>query len=246
MPSVWRHMRSLLHKDGTKANWRSMLADPSSAALLRQEDKNVAQLQNMLQELSASGRETFSSVITSLTMKVCVAENDEILLSYARTILEVFVLYSIATSDSAWMCDSRSAYIGRQIELMSEVTYSLNQALLPPDPHLGKNCLQVATLLELRSRRERCRAEIIRNTINLADTIPLNSPFTTYDHGSQLHQLNSFTFLRKIRPTGHYWISMAYCLATEQVVEDAPPSYTIRASGDQSVMMGGCEEDNAA
>lgn len=227
MPSVWRHMRSLLRQDETKANWHSILADPSSAALLRQQDKNVAQLQNMLQESSASERETFSSVITSLTMKLCVAENDGIVFSYARTILEVFVLYSIATSDSAWMCDSRSTYIGRQIELMSEVTSTLNQALFPPDPDPAKTCLQVAILLELQWRRERCRAEIIRNTINLANTISPNSMFTTYNHGSHVHQLNALTFLRKIRPTGHYWISMAYCLATEQVVEDAPPRYSM-------------------
>jgi hypothetical protein len=240
-------MRSLLQKDRTKAQWHSKLADPSSAAMLRQQDKNIVQLQNMLQELSASGRETFSSVITLLTMKVYVAENDGTLFSYARTILEVFVLYSIATSDCAWMCDSRSAYIGRQIELLLEINFSLNQALLPPDPHPGKNCLQVATLLELQSCRDRCRAAIIRNTINLADTISLTSPFTTYNHGSQLHQRNSLTFLRRIRPTGHYWISMAYCLATEQVVEDAPPSYTVCAGGDQSVVVGGCgEEDNTA
>jgi len=181
----------------------------------------------MLQESSASERETFSSVITSLTMKLCVAENDGIVFSYARTILEVFVLYSIATSDSAWMCDSRSTYIGRQIELISEVTSTLNQALFPPDPDPAKTCLQVAILLELQWRRERCRAEIIRNTIKLADTISPNSLFTTYNHGSHVHQLNALTFLRKIRPTGHYWISMAYCLATEQVVEDAPPRYSM-------------------
>ncbi|KAL9127042.1 MAG: hypothetical protein Q9217_004006 [Psora testacea] len=226
MSAFWRPMQSLLHKDRTKANWHAILEDPSSAALLRQNDKNIAELQNMLQELSASGRDTFPSVITSLTTKLCVAVNDEIILSYARTILEVFVLYSIATSDTAWMCDSRSTHIGRQIELMSEVTFSLNQAILPPDPHPGKNCLQLATLLEFLSRRERCRAEIIRNVISLANTVSPSSPFMTYDHENHLQQLNALAFLRKLRPNGHYWISMAYCLASEPVVGDTPPRYT--------------------
>ncbi len=114
MSAFRRQIHSLLRKDQTTAKWHSILTDSSSAELLRQEDKNVAQLQNMLQELSVSGREIFSFVITLLTTKICIAENDEILFSYIRTALEVFILYSLTTSDFAWMCDSRAAYIVRQ------------------------------------------------------------------------------------------------------------------------------------
>ncbi len=76
-----------------------ILTDSSSAELLRQEDKNVAQLQNMLQKLSVSEREIFFFVIILLTTKICIVENDEILFSYIRTVLEVFILYSFTISD---------------------------------------------------------------------------------------------------------------------------------------------------
>jgi len=54
----------------------------------------------MLQELSISSRETFASTITLLTAKIYVAENEDKFL-YIRTVLEVFVLYSITTLDFA-------------------------------------------------------------------------------------------------------------------------------------------------
>ncbi len=66
----------------------------------------------MLQELSISGRETFASTITLLAAKICVAENEDKFLCI-RTVLEVFVLYSITTLDFAWMYDSRAVDIGR-------------------------------------------------------------------------------------------------------------------------------------
>ncbi len=227
MSAFRRQIHSLLRRNQTTAKWHSILTDPSSAELLRQEDRNVAQLQNMLQELSVSGRETFSSVITLLTTKICIAENDEILFSYIRTVLEVFILYSLTTSDSAWMCDSRAAYIVRQTKLMSELTFFSAKVPSFPDPCPDKDCLRLAALFEIMSRRERCRVKIIRSIVGLANAVPPDAPFTTYDHESHLHQLNAVAFLKDIRPTGHYWIGMAYCLATEQVVGDAPPRYTV-------------------
>jgi len=68
--------------------------------LLHQQDKNVNQLQSILQELSIFGRKTFASTITLLTTKICVAENED-KFSYIRTVLKVFVLYFITTSDFA-------------------------------------------------------------------------------------------------------------------------------------------------
>ncbi len=53
----------------------------------------------MLQKLSVSEREIFFFVIILLTTKICIAENDEILFSYIRTVLEVFILYSLTISD---------------------------------------------------------------------------------------------------------------------------------------------------
>ena len=73
----------------------------------------------MLQELSNSGWETFASTITLLAMKICVAETEDEF-SYIRTVLEVFVLYSVTMSDFAWMCDSHATYRRRQNKIVSE------------------------------------------------------------------------------------------------------------------------------
>ena len=67
--------------------------------LLRQEDKNVDELQNILQKFSAFDRETFAFVVIFLTTEICLAENDKSLFPYIRTVLEIFVLYSITTFD---------------------------------------------------------------------------------------------------------------------------------------------------
>jgi len=67
---------------------------------LTTQDKNVNQLQSILQELSIFGQETFAFTITLLTTKICVAENENEF-SYIRIVLKVFVLYSITTSDFA-------------------------------------------------------------------------------------------------------------------------------------------------
>lgn len=90
MSAVRQIWRSLLGKNKSVDKWRSILTDPSSAMLLHQQDKNVNQLQIMLQELFISGRKTFASTITLLTTKICVAENEDEF-SYIRTALEVFV-----------------------------------------------------------------------------------------------------------------------------------------------------------
>ncbi len=226
MSVFWRSLRSLLHQDQSTADWHFILTDGSSATLLRQEDKNVGELQNILQEFSASGRETFASVVTFLTTEICLAENDKSLFPYIRTVLEVFVLYSITTSDFTWMSNSRAAYIGRQTELMLEITSSLARAPSHSDSHPRKDCLRRATQLELISRREHCRAEIIKNIVELADIMPLDIPFMIYDHDNHLHRLNATIFLKWLRPTVYYWIAMAYSLAVEHMVYDPPPEYT--------------------
>ncbi len=225
VPAVGQIWRSLLRKDKSVDKWRSILTDPSSAMLLHQQDKNVNQLQSMLQELSISGRETFASTITLLTTKICVAENEDEF-SYIRTVLEVFVLYSITTSDFAWMRDSRAAYIGRQTEIMSEITFSPSRVPSPLDAGSSEGCLRLAGLREKISRREHCRSEIIKMIVELANAMPLDLPFVTYHHESPSHRLNAVKFIKKLKPTGYYWISMAYCLAIEHKVYDPPPVYS--------------------
>ena len=224
MSTIRQIWRSLLRQDKSVDKWRSILTDPSSAILLHQQDKNVNQLQNMLQELSISGRETFASTITLLTTKICVAENEDEF-SYICAILEVFVLYSITTSDFAWMRDSRAAYIGRQAEIMSEITFSPSRVPSPLDAGSSEGCLRLAAMREKISRSEHCRSNIIKKTVELASIMPLDLPFVTYDHGNQFHRLNAINFMKKIKPTGHYWIAMAYCLAIEHRVYDPPPAY---------------------
>ena len=81
----------------------AFLRGTEKRALLRPKyvlPKNVDQLQSMLQELSISGRETFASTITLLTTKICIVESEDEF-SYIRTVLKVFVLYFIITSDFA-------------------------------------------------------------------------------------------------------------------------------------------------
>lgn len=226
MTGFWQSLRSLLHHDQSITNWHSVLTDGSSATLLRQQSKNVVELQSILQEFSTSGRETFVSVVKFLTTNFCLAETDNILCSYIRAVLEVFVLYSITTSDSTWMGNSRAAYIGRQSELILQITSSLNRISSHEDQFQWKTCLRLATQLELVSRREHCRAEIVKAIVELADTILIDMPFMMYDHDSHFHQLNATAFLKRLRPTAHNWIAIAYSLAVEHVVYEPPPRYT--------------------
>ena len=178
----------------------------------------------MLQELSISGWETFASTITLLTTKIGVAENEDEF-SYIRTVLEVFVLYSITTSDFAWMRNNRAAYIGRQTEIMSEITFFLNQMPSPLDAGSSEGCLWLAVLREKMLHREHCCSEIIKMIVELANTLPLDLPFVTYDHESPSHRLNAVKFVKKLKSTGYHWIAMAYCLAIEHKVYDPPPAY---------------------
>ncbi len=138
-----------------------------------------------------------------LTTKICVAENEDEFL-YIRTVLEVFVLYSITTSDFAWICDSRAAYIGRPTENMSEITFSPSRVPSPLDASTSEGCLRLATLREKISRREHCRSEIIKKIIDLLNAMPLGLPFVTYDYDSQFHRHNTIRFVKKLKPTGYY------------------------------------------
>ena len=117
MSAVWQIWRSLLRKDKSVDKWRSILTDPSSEMLLHRQDKDVNQLQNILQALSIFGRETFASTITLLTTKICLAENEDEF-SYIRTVLEIFVLYSITNIRHSPGCvPAALAHIGRKAKI---------------------------------------------------------------------------------------------------------------------------------
>lgn len=123
------------------------------------------------------------------------------------------------------MRNNRAAYIGRQTEIMSEITFFLSQMPSRLDADSSEGCLRLAALREKISRREHCRSEIIRMIVELANTLPLDLSFVTYSHESPSHRLNAVKFVKKLKPTGYHWIAMAYCLAIEYKVYDPPPAY---------------------
>lgn len=204
------------------------MTDPSTAASLREQDENVAQLQDMLQEFSATGRKTFRAVVMILLTKICVFENDKLLFAYIRAILEVFVLYSIVTSDFAWIDDSRAVCIECQTEIMSNIMSSPSQDPCPGAVVSQESFPRMAALIEKMSRREHCRAKIITTIVDLIKEMKfLNSLFMTYEHGRHSHEHNNTDFLERLEPAGYRWIAMAYSLAIEPVAYEPPPSYTV-------------------
>lgn len=227
MSIFWQHMRSFLRQDHDVASWHFTLTKPSTPALLREQDRNVAQLQSMLQEFSATGCKTFRAVIFFLITKICVVDNDGLLFAYIRATLEVFVLYSIATSDFAWIDDRRAVFIGRQTETMSKITFSPFQDPCPGNVLSKDSYPRMAALIERMSRREHCRAKIITTIVDLTDEMKsLDSIFTTYEHGCVSHEHNNIAFLKRLEPTGYHWIAMAYSLAVEPVEYEPPPEYS--------------------
>lgn len=120
--------------------------------------------------------------------------------SYIHTVLEVFVLYSITTtSDFSWMRNNRAAYIGRQTEIMSEITFFLSQMPSPLDADSSEGCLWLAALREKISRREHCRSEIIRMIVELANTLPLDLPFVTYSHEKSIPPAQCRQICKKVK-----------------------------------------------
>ena len=226
MSIVWQHMRFFLRQDHYVASWRARLSDPSTAASLREQDKNVAQLQSILQEFSATGRKTFRAVVVFLLTKICVFEDDILLFTYIRAILEVFVLYSIVTSDFAWIDDSRAVCIECQIETMSKIMSSPIQDPCPEAVVSEESFPRMAALIEKMSRREHSRAKIITTISDLTnEMIFLDSLFMTYEHGRLSHEHNNIVFLKRLEPSLYRWIAMAYSLAIEPVVYEPPPRY---------------------
>jgi len=197
-------MRSFLRQDHYIASSHARLSDPFTAASLREQDKNVAQLQSILQEFSATGRKTFRAVVVFLLTKICVFEDDILLFTYIRVILEVFVLYSIVTSDFAWIDDSRALCIECQTETMSKIMSSPIQDPCPEAVVSKESFPRMAALIEKMSRREHCRAKIITIASDLTnEMIFLDSLFMTYEHGRLSHDHNNIAFLKRLEPSAH-------------------------------------------
>lgn len=213
MSTIWRHIRSLLRKD------QNVVIDSSMSTAKYQENDDIALLQDMIRRFSICGTETFVSTAILLIRKLCLAENYNTIFLYIRTTLEVFILYSIETSDFAWICDKRAAYIGEQTELMLATSFPTVSHSLSHQ-HSTKDCLRMATLLEMRSRCEHYQAEIIKNLVEIVDNLSLNGSIKVYDCNNSLHRLNSVVFLQTLKPHGRNWIAMAYYLATEDAVPD--------------------------
>lgn len=102
------------------------------------------------------------------------------------------------------MRDSRAAYIGRQAEIMLEITFSPSRVPSPLDTSSSEGYLQLAAMQEKISRSENYRSNIIKKTVELVSTMPLDLLFMTYDYENQLYRLNTINFMKKIKPTGYY------------------------------------------
>lgn len=134
--------------------WHSLLTDPRSAALLYHSDNNVVVLQQKLRDLKENDTSYASSVLLFMN-DICTVEDNEILFSHIRIVLEIFILYSIETSDLKWISDSRAIHLSRSIETLSTVGFQESQ--LPPivgQPSSIRHCLRISVHLKLRSRVE--------------------------------------------------------------------------------------------
>ena len=121
--------------------------------------------------------------------------------------------------------DKRATYIGKQAEVLLEITYSPSQITGPPEASSTPGCLRLAVLRENISRCEHYPSNIIKKIVKLADAMPLDLPFVIYDRESPFYRLNAVTFIKKLKPTGYIWIATAFCLAIEHKVYNLPPMY---------------------
>ena len=122
MITLIRHIVSLFDMNQTDTRWHYILRYQSTVASLRQSDLNISRLQDVIDELSASRNETFPSVVMSFTTKLCLANDDNVIvISYMRAVLEVFVLYSISTNDQIWLSKSTLARLEGLIEQLTSL-----------------------------------------------------------------------------------------------------------------------------
>ena len=215
MLNVWTSLCSKLRRNPAANYWHSPLTDPRSAVLVYHADDNVPALQQRLQDLRRK-KASYASSILYFMSEICMVGNNEILFSHIRTVLEIFILYSIETTDLKWLLDDRTARLSRNIEILSSIGFSESRQLLVTDyPSSMRHCLRALLHLKLASRIEQCQADIIQALVGLWETMCLDDALSTYNPRNPRHQCNSTTFTKVLRSTDYYWISMAYCLAIE-------------------------------
>lgn len=95
------------------------LTDPRSADLLYHTGHNVAVLQQQLRDLRQSDTSYASSVLF-FTKGMCTVEDNEMLFTYIRTVLEILTLHSTETSDLHWFSDDRASYLSRNVETLTK------------------------------------------------------------------------------------------------------------------------------
>ncbi len=216
MLNIWSSVRSKMRRGRAVDYWHSLLTNPRSAALLYHSDENVVSLQQKLRDFEHNNTSYASSVLFFMSA-ICTVEDNEILFSHIRTVLQIFILYSIETSDLNWISDERASHLSQQIETLSFVGFRESRLPLVIDqPSSMRHCLRASVHLKLHSRIEQCRGEIIEALVNLSETMCLNGPLSMYNPKDPRHQHNSAIFRSRLRRTGFHWISMAYCLAVEQ------------------------------
>ena len=219
MWSVLKNICLIVQRGQSSGYWNSLMSDSKAAAFLYQTDHHVAELQQIMQS-HATSRVSFASSVLFFISRICTAEDHNLILSYARTTLEIFILYSITTSNFDWVLDTRAGQICRRLESLSLIGFHKSQ-LPPATEYLGSvsQCLQASAHLKALSHLQHHQAEIVDALIGLAEVMPSDRPLTLYNHSLRYHQQNAAVFIKKLRSRGHYWIGMAYCLAIEPARE---------------------------
>ena len=208
MLSALTSLCSKLRRNPAANYWHSLLTDPRSAVLLYHADDNVFALQQKLQDLRRK-KASYASSILFFMSEICMAGNNEILFSHIRTVLEIFILYSIETADLKWLLDDRTGRLSRNIETLSSIGFPKSrQPLIAGYPSSIRHCLRVSVHLKALSRVEQCQANIIQALVGLSETMCLDGVLSTYNPGNPRHQHNSAAFTKKLDPqiiTGSRW-----------------------------------------
>lgn len=213
--NIWVSVRLRLRRNRATEYWHSLFTDPRSAVLLYHSDDHVITLQQKLRDLRLSNTSYAASVLFFMD-GICMGEDSGTLFSHVRTVLEIFILYSIETSDLTWISSDRVSHLSRSVETLSFVGFQ--ESRLPPvpdQPSSMRHCLRVSNHLKLLSRVEQCRADIIQDLVSLSETMCLDGPLSIYDPKNPRHQQNSAAFKKRLKITGYQWVSMAYCLAID-------------------------------
>ena len=143
----------------------SLLTDPALVVLLYRGDPNIEELQRNLEAL-AKYNISFATSVLFFASRICTIQDYDLLLSTIRIALEIFILYSICTSDYEWLI--RVPNLSEDVERLSTIKYQWSYLPQLVDRPLSiQYCLRVSERLKLVSRFEECRAGIIETIAQL-------------------------------------------------------------------------------